>query len=101
MPQLLHIVQTFSTLAIPVICFALAAFLTPFDPKQKTKGNKYPGLRTIVLCIALLFCVVACVADGYNTIQALSALWADTSFSLPPLPGILTYSMGWLFLSLP
>lgn len=129
MPQLLQIVQTFSTLAVPVVCFAivyflgrikpigrfyatllilpgllfsaLATFLTPFDPKQKTKGNKYPGLRTIVLCIALLFCVVACVADGYNTIQALSALWADTSFSLPPLPGILTYSMGWLFLSLP
>src|SRR2546421_11132311 len=129
MSYMTHILQIFLTLLAPVVCLgivyflgrvkpigrfyavllippgklfsALSDFLSPYGVKQKKSESKYPGLRTIVLLIALCFAVVALAADGYNTLQALAALWNDASFSLPSLPSFFTYSMGWLFLSLP
>ncbi len=129
MQHVLQTVQSFLTFLVPVAClalvyflgrikpigrfyavllippgklfFALSVILSPFDLKQKKSESKYPGLRTIVLLIALGFAVVALASDGYNTLQALPAIWPDANFTPPSLPAFFTYSMGWLFLSLP
>src|SRR5712691_5397667 len=83
------------------LCVALSDLLAPFDVKRKKSESTYPGLRTIVLLIALCFAVVALASDGYNTLQALPAIWPDANFTPPDLPPVFSYSMGWLFLSLP
>ena len=129
MQQLYQTVQTFITFLTPVVCiaivyflgrikpigrfyamllippgkimYALSQFLSPFDVEQRKNESKHPGLRTIVLMFALTFALVATGSDGFLTLQALSALWPDASLTLPPLPSWLSYSFGWLFLSLP
>src|ERR1700694_3697262 len=111
MQQVFQTVQTFLVFLTPVVCLALVYFLgrirpigrfyamlfippgkithalsqllTPYSLDGKKKGSKYPGLRTIVLTIALALSCVALTAESYNTLQAVQALWGDTSLTLP------------------
>ncbi len=131
MPQLTQIGQPVLLIAVPVVLFAvvyflskikpiggffatvthvpgivfrsIAGFLLPFGVQEKPTSSKYPGLRTIVLVIASIFAIVATVADGFLTNQALVALTDDTSltFTLPDRLSWLNLSQGWLLLSIP
>ncbi len=131
MPQLTQIGQPVLLIAVPVVLFAvvyflskikpiggffatvthvpgivfrsIAGFLLPFGVQEKPTSSKYPGLRTIVLVIASIFAIVATVADGFLTNQALVALTDDTSltFTLPANLSWLNLSQGWLLLSIP
>src|SRR5713226_4224353 len=81
---------------------SLATFLKPFDVEQKPNTSPDPGLRTIVLVIASIFAIVATLADGFLTLQALVVLTDDNSVTivLPASLSWLTVSQGWLLLSL-
>ncbi len=62
--------------------------------------SKYPGLRTVMLIVALVLALLALVAETLNSLQALTALWGgiDTNIPLPPFVNL---AMGALFLCVP
>jgi hypothetical protein len=98
-----HIGRMYAVVFVLVgkVLLRIEQWLTPFDTAHRTNGSKYPGLRTIILTIALVLAVSAFTAEAFNTIQALSTLFPDANITMPVLPGFLNFSMGLLFLAIP
>jgi hypothetical protein len=46
------------------VLLRIEQWLTPFDPAHRTNGGKNPGLRTIILTIALVLAVSAFIEIG-------------------------------------
>lgn len=83
------------------VLLRIEQWIEPFDTARRTNGSKNPGLRTIILVFSCFLALAALIAETFNTLQSLSALFTDASIALPALPGVLNFSMGLLFLAVP
>ena len=90
-------VFTFGIIGLPLKLLEQA--LARVSHSQKSE-SKYPGLRTVMLIVALVLALLALVAETLNSLQALTALWGgiDTNISLPSFVNL---AMGALFLAVP